>query len=106
MLAHGRALGADVQQPALEAAEVREADVLRLAPLEQQPLRLAVLRREAEPRRDRAAGLPRRQPSAADQHLALVRRVEAVDQAQQLRAPGADEAPEPDDLAGPHLQAD
>ena len=40
-----------------------------------------------------------------DDDLALVHPVEAVDEAQELGAPGADEAAEPDDLARAHLEA-
>ena len=42
---------------------------------------------------------------ALEDDLALVQRVEAVDQTEELRSAGADEAAEPDDLAGPDLQA-
>ena len=82
-----------------------ERDVLRQAPVEDERLGLAVLGGKAHPAADRAAGAVGLQRLAVDEELALVRRVEPVDEAQQLGAPGADEPAEPDDLAGVDLEA-
>ena len=54
MLMRRGALGAHVEKALLEAPEVRERHVLDLAPVEQQALGLAVLRRQPEAGRDRA----------------------------------------------------
>ena len=86
---------------------MRSADrhVLRLAPVENERLRLAIFRSHPEtaPNRVARAGS---QPLALDEDLALLELVEAVDQPEQLRAAGADEPAETHDLTRVHLQAD
>ena len=52
-----------------------------------------------------ARGWPALSGLPFEDDLALVQRVEAVDQPEELRPAGADEPAEPDDLAGPDLQA-
>ena len=81
-----------LSRPLAEAAEVGEGHVLGQVPVEQQALRLAVLRGEAEAGGDRPVGPVRRQAPALDPDLAGSRRSSAADQPQQLGAAGADQA--------------
>ena len=105
LLPRGLPLLPNVEQDAREATEVGDRDVLRLAPVEDERLRLAILRREPEAAADRRPRVSGSQRLPLEDDLALVQRVEAVDQPEELRPAGADEPAEPDDLAGPDLQA-
>jgi hypothetical protein len=101
----GPPLSARAQQGAPgEAAQVRDRHVLGERPVEQEALRLAVLRREPEAGGDRRGGAPGGEPSARDADLAGAGVVEAVDQAQQLGPAGADEAADADHFAGADLE--
>ena len=105
LLVRAGALLPHVQQPTREAVEVRDGHVLRLAPVEDERLRLAVLWSEAEPSPNRSARAVGAQPLALHEELAGLRLVEPVDQAEELRPARSDQPAQTDDLAGVNFQA-
>src|SRR4051812_10177777 len=103
LLVRTAALAADLEQRPAEPLQRRQGYVLGQAPVEEQRLRLAVLRSKPQPRVDGASRVVGREGLTVEAHAALVHRVHARDQAQYLAAARADEAAEADDLPRSHL---
>ena len=86
-----------------EATQAREAHVLRHRPVQDERLRLAVLRCQPEPGGDGRAWV-RGELAPVEPDLALIGHVEPVDQVQQLGAARADQPAQAEHLPGVQLQ--
>ena len=89
-----------------QRAKVGQADVLADRQAEHEGLLLAVFRHQADPELDRVERVLERDRLALDQDLAAVDPVRPEDRARQLGPAGADQAGQPDDLAGADREAD
>ena len=100
LLAGGGPLGAAGEEAAAgEPAEAGDADVAVDGVVEQQSLALALLGGQADAGGHRGADVPVPQPLAGQPDGAGGRLPGAVDGLEDLRAAGADQPGEPDDLA-------
>jgi len=94
------------EREARDLVEVCDRGVLADRELEQQAEALAVLGEQAQAGVHRAARVAALQLNAVDVDRAALAAVCAEDRAQQLAAPGAQQAGDAEDLAGAHLEGD